>query len=776
MATSSSFASATTAGIVTAASATGAAPDSVMASIPRFFAKMASLGYIGTPSVEDPTTTSAIASAASKVAESLSETLSESLGETLQAAQTNSASLTKTAQAAASNIANTTLPEIPWGPFDGSLRGVGNVFSFVTGKWALLCLCMTILLNRTLIYASLRRPIRLSFKTRLLLRIVPIILLSTHVSHMLFAMRCQTSPTFLGERAILEGSEPFFYNVGRISNFWLSDRDVCENIGLIPDADWIELASSVKDPNDPNHGVSRPKGSMEILWPLYEALSLSQFIEVFISSLTGRTPTAAGITLLEHSLAFAEAEAWASRKTYRLERTIDPPVDAPEGTKPTIKTFKIRGEPLVPVEVLYISTISALSHITMHILSLFQLQTRYLLLLTSIYGLLFLSGFAISLSLAGPIGILHFPTISVVLFIPHLCILLVILVCASLYGMALLFSSFAAGGIRDGAENMRAGLTLRGFRLNMEEDFYTVLLQMGYLCLTAAAEKTYLNEAPGIRVMEMTWLETRMSSKGEEGGAKGKGPFTGELIKGVGYVAGGWVGGVWEAWKRDAVEEQREGVKEEEDDNDEETEDGGRKLYQRFLEGRLPETDESADYAPSDTGSESSSEDESADEEYERQRNMRETTPLLDMGRLAALLDPQTAEDRSSAKLLARHLSSKTTLTRRRFSSHSKVSNEHEESELERIILSRRKEKATSAAAGASSASGSSAGASASASAEDERMLCVVCKCEPRTVIVWPCRCLCLCDDCRVCLAMNNWSSCITCRVPTTGYSRVYVP
>ncbi|KAI5812937.1 hypothetical protein BZA77DRAFT_252484 [Pyronema omphalodes] len=744
---------------------------------------MASLGYIGTPSVDDTTATAAITSAASKVAESLSETLSESIGEALQAAQTNGASLTNTAQAAASSIANATLPEIPKGPFDGGLRGVGNVFSFVTGKWALLCLCMTILLNRTLIYSSLRRPIRLSFKTRLLLRIVPIVLLSTHVSHMLFAMRCQSSPTFMGERAVLEGSEPFFYNVGRISNFWLSDREVCENIGLIPDADWIERAS-VKDPNDPKHEISRPKGSLEVLWPLYEALSLSQFIEVFISSLTGRTPTAAGITLLEHSLAFAEAEAWSTRKVYRLERTIDPPADSPEGTEPTTNIFKIRGEPLVPVEVLYISTISALSHITMHILSLFQLQTRYLLLLTSIYGLLFLYGFAISLALAGPIGILHFPTISVVLFIPHLCILLVILVCASLYGMALLFSSFAAGGIRDGAENMRAGLTLRGFRFNMEEDFYTVLLQMGYLCLTAAAEKTYLNEAPGIKVMEMTWLERGISLKGDEGGAKGTGPFSrerktgegerkrmgwkwlgaGELIKGVGYLAGGWVGGVWKAWRRDTVEEPREGVKEE-DDNDEETEDGGRNLYQRFLEGRLPETDESADYAPSNSGSESSSEDDSADEEDENQRSMRETTPLLDMNRLAALLDPQTAEDRSSAKLLARHLSSQTTLTRRRFSSHSKVSNEQEESELERIILSRRKEKAASSSA-----------ASSGASPDDERMLCVVCKCEPRTVIVWPCRCLCLCDDCRVCLAMNNWSSCITCRVPTTGYSRVYVP
>jgi hypothetical protein len=33
-----------------------------------------------------------------------------------------------------------------------------------------------------------------------------------------------------------------------------------------------------------------------------------------------------------------------------------------------------------------------------------------------------------------------------------------------------------------------------------------------------------------------------------------------------------------------------------------------------------------------------------------------------------------------------------------------------------------------------------------------------------------------LCDDCRVNLAMNNYSKCITCRRDVRSYSRVYDP
>lgn len=180
---------------------------------------------------------------------------------------------------------------------------------------------------------------------------------------------------------------------------------------------------------------------------------------------------------------------------------------------------------------------------------------------------------------------------------------------------------------------------------------------------------------------------------------------------------------------------------------------------------------EDEDYAPSEDGSgssSSSSEDEAENEgsgRYSREqsqephrssRSSREATPLLDPMRLAALLDPQCPEDRASARLLARHLAAPTPLTRRQYSA-TQLSGIAEEAALESILLHRR-------------------GESTSSETEAGAPLCVVCQSEPRTVIVWPCRCLSLCEDCRVCLAMNNWSSCVTCRGKCVGYSRVYVP
>src|ERR1700710_2527976 len=49
-------------------------------------------------------------------------------------------------------------------------RSLGSVFSYATSKWALCCVVMAIVLNRTYIYASTRRNLNLPWKVRLLLR------------------------------------------------------------------------------------------------------------------------------------------------------------------------------------------------------------------------------------------------------------------------------------------------------------------------------------------------------------------------------------------------------------------------------------------------------------------------------------------------------------------------------------------------------------------------------------------------------------------------------
>ena len=58
-----------------------------------------------------------------------------------------------------------------------SARSLGSVVSYSTSKWALLCVVMAVVLNRTHIYASTRRNLNLPWKVRFVVRIIPIILL-----------------------------------------------------------------------------------------------------------------------------------------------------------------------------------------------------------------------------------------------------------------------------------------------------------------------------------------------------------------------------------------------------------------------------------------------------------------------------------------------------------------------------------------------------------------------------------------------------------------------
>ena len=58
-----------------------------------------------------------------------------------------------------------------------SARSLGSVVSYSTSKWALLCVVMAVVLNRTHIYASTRRNLTLPWKVRFFIRFVPIVLL-----------------------------------------------------------------------------------------------------------------------------------------------------------------------------------------------------------------------------------------------------------------------------------------------------------------------------------------------------------------------------------------------------------------------------------------------------------------------------------------------------------------------------------------------------------------------------------------------------------------------
>lgn len=274
-----------------------------------------------------------------------------------------------------------------------------------------------------------------------------------------------------------------------------------------------------------------PTGSLTILWPLYRTISISLFLSTFSHAIQGPTLAGAaipstssdtGLTLLEDSLAFAEAEAL---------------VDPQSGN--------------VSPEVLYIALISALAHLTANIIGVLVADQpggvrvargvatvgHYRLITTGIWGVAFLGGFTWALFRGGA-KVFGFPTVCVLGFIPHLMVVAGIALCGAIYLLAAIFSTLApiqrpVEGLYDTDDelfvpippqfdgvagsstprgyldfsNLQANFTLSSLTISWSEDFYTTLLKLGFQCLTAASEATYLNEGAPLRVPGLTWLE-----------------------------------------------------------------------------------------------------------------------------------------------------------------------------------------------------------------------------------------------------------------------------
>ncbi|KAI9829849.1 MAG: hypothetical protein M1819_005947 [Sarea resinae] len=407
-----------------------------------------------------------------------------------------------------------------------NIRNFGGIFSYLTSKWALGCITMAIILNRTQIYASARRHVTLNGPLRLLMRLAPIIIFTLQVKWLLQAIRCQSSPAYpllrygdADKQFFLDfsGDSPALHRLSSGLLWWQDEQASCAAVNLIRPSKELPL-----------------KGSLSLLWPLFLSLFLSQFVETLSSALQGRQPLAeTGMTLFEHSLAFAEAEAmignyigWATGSNGSSKSTAnstsayrDPKVEAALLLHRSLLMDVLN----VPPEVLLIGLISSLSHLSSHILAVVGLQARYRLINTGVWGICFMSAFvysflAFSPEKGGDIGILRFPTVCIVGFIPHLLILVGIFVCASIYFLAVLFTAMSPppGIPRPRSlkerfimanENLQASIQLSSIRISMYEDFYTTLLKIGFTALTAASEAVYLNEGRGVEVRRWTWLE-----------------------------------------------------------------------------------------------------------------------------------------------------------------------------------------------------------------------------------------------------------------------------
>ncbi|KAF1846720.1 uncharacterized protein K460DRAFT_406911 [Cucurbitaria berberidis CBS 394.84] len=407
-----------------------------------------------------------------------------------------------------------------------AFKNIASFFSYITSKWAIATFAIAILLNRTHFYASSRVP--LSFD-RLYLRvaiyIAPLLLFLFRIQSVLQAIRCQTSPGWSemqygapGRQLDTDfgGDGGYMWRAASALLFWETTEDSCRAANMFP-----------ADPES-----TRPTGSLALLWPLFLSIGFGQFVETLSCALQGRHPIQeAGMTIFEHSLAFAEAEAVVTRPLVVDSTRFFKPksVFTPDGTSFLIPRSRLSKIANVPPEVLLISLISSVSHFTSNILAIAGVRSRCRLITTAIWGLAYMFTFAWSFSrltsmITEPdhhVGILRFPTVCIVGFIPHLLILLGIAACGLIYLLALFITVLSPPPGRSESmtlkqrfaaayNNLHANIHLSAITpltINWNEDFYTAILKVGFTVLTAASEAVFLNEGTKINVHSMTWLE-----------------------------------------------------------------------------------------------------------------------------------------------------------------------------------------------------------------------------------------------------------------------------
>lgn len=404
-----------------------------------------------------------------------------------------------------------------------NLGKIGGIFSYITSRWALATFTVAILLNRTQFYASSRIPLNFRWHVRLAVYLAPIVTLIYQTQCLLQAIRCQTSPEWSQLRyndakqplaVDMAGEGGMLYKLSSHMLYWEDDLTSCKAVNMgHSEGEFLSL-----------------NGSLARLWPLFLSLCLSQFVETMSCALQGRQPMPeTGMTLFEHSLAFSEAEMMLTRPFDLGNSTAT--VTRTDGT-----TLKLTRGMLLQVlnvapEVLVMAVVSSLSHLSSNCLAVLGLRTRFRLVNTGIWGVAYMVVFVWTFlrmtgmigSIPHDLGILRIPTVCLVGFIPHLLILIGLLACVTIYGLALVVTALSLPSgteqtmtfkerFRTAYGNLQANVHFSGstpISVSWSDDFYTALLKIGFTVLTAASEAVFLNEGTPIRVSEMTWLESK---------------------------------------------------------------------------------------------------------------------------------------------------------------------------------------------------------------------------------------------------------------------------
>ncbi|KAK5947559.1 hypothetical protein PMZ80_001712 [Knufia obscura] len=433
----------------------------------------------------------------------------------------------------------------------GSNKSYWGMLHYITSRWAFTCVLVALILNRVNIYGSSRQRIILTWNKRLALRLIPIMLFIGQMYHLLQAIQCQTSPEFslyrhgdIDKYSILDWSTEggALHRVSSSILFWSSDEQSCAAIGM----------------SRPEPDVRAPRGSFSLLWPTFLRLSLSHLVENLSCSLQ-QIPvmTEVALSIFEHSLAFAEAETMIAHTiTQKITKSTNATATTTtttaaaasvtlEGTIPASGTILAINDAAhaffgshpfdrinIPVEVLLVALLSCGNGLTSHIIAIIGKKQKWRLANTAFWGLGYMAAFTWGFFAESEMvrmdgdepkpvnGLLHFPTVAIVGFLPHMAVILGILVCGLIYLVALFLTAISLGTnpnirrptslkerVSIAHDNLQAAIQLKTVAIRYYEDFYTALLRVGFAALTAASEAVFLNEGRAVEMRQFTWLE-----------------------------------------------------------------------------------------------------------------------------------------------------------------------------------------------------------------------------------------------------------------------------
>jgi hypothetical protein len=536
-------------------------------------------------------------------------------------------------------------------------------------------------------------------------------------------------------------------------------------------------------------GKQGPVGSL--LWKVFISFCVSNFIETLISINSGQLPFYdTALTLFEYSLASQES---------RYLRVPTP-------------------------QLLFILASSVSNQIIVHIFGLFNLK-RYQLIPSAVFGVNLIGLYLVNVYL----GQLHkLPLILIMSILPQIVVLLVTVICMTIYTLAV----FVNGTSRGLTYTPMLNNLSESLNFQLSEDFNSLITRFGLIMFNALDNEENLNEYSSLRLKKTTYLEdnkksylisTYFNNIEENPDSKLKKEKASNSISTVWsfikryinlfnlscqlcrFIFDSLFSSKRKIQKNTRTSQPRKfpstvstlrdlkfnSVSNDSLSNDQtlfsELQDDESMDFQYESDSELDPFEYDSELSEDEEGNVKTRYISTISEQ--RLLGAAASTPppaaitssvaqqltkaplieeLFQPTDVLSLISPSRIEDYSQLRYIRAHLSKDTRLTRSRFA------NLNQDDILRDLILEKSRPRARPRPAHTSPES--DVVDHDHDDGEIDEIACVVCQTNHRSIVLWPCKCFAVCDNCRLSLGVRGFNHCVCCRRKVEGFTKLYIP